>query len=163
MTSLQLRSSSAFTVSHPVPHQQFRTEIVEHSCLYMADIVGEAPRPNMFGGDDVELEKGDTIQTTKGLKAYQVPKKGAGSFADDKSFEPLDYEKEGGVTRADKCLIMPKGLRGVVAKVYDTNESDASHPVYVKFIGKDGLGGEYTPPITFHMHLKNNEVEVVDE
>ena len=169
MTSLQLGSFSAFMVSsYAVVRQQFHVKTKENSGLHMIDIiggVGGSPQTNLFGGDEggVELEEGFVVQITRQLKAYQVGKKAFGSFAEDKSFQPIDWEKEGGVKRADKCLVMPKGLRGVVDRVIDTNDSDASHPIYVKFVGGDALGGDYESPITFHMHMKKNELEVVDK
>lgn len=130
----------------------------------MIDVVGGPPRPIPANDDDVKLTVDCTVQTTVELKAHQVGKKGIGSFGNDKSFQPIDWDKEGGVSRSEKCLVMPKGLRGVVVSMFDTSsKSSISHPVRVKFLGGDGLGGEYTPPVTFQMHFKTSEVELVDE
>lgn len=143
------------------------------SALFMVDM-------NIFGGpvqplnpisgkieEEIVFTVGCTVQTTKEIKAYQVSKKGFGSYNEseqdkDKSFAPLDWEKEGGVSRADKCLVMPKGLRGVVKRVYADDDADASHPIVTKFMADDDLGGAYRSPITFAMHLRKNEVEIVE-
>lgn len=130
----------------------------------MTDMVNESSTPTkLMDGNNVEFTQGCTVQTTRELKAYHVGKKGSGTYDDGNSFVPLDWEKEGedGIPRERRCLVMPKGFRGVVTRVYDVSEFDASLPVLVKFTAGDSLGGMFEPPVTFSMHLEENEVEVV--
>lgn len=110
----------------------------------------------------VEFTEGCTIQTSKEIKAYQVPKKGFGSFDEDKNFVPVDgIEDVKSVPRIDKCLVIPTGMRAKVSKVYNIDEYDASQPIIAKFLGGDGLGGDFEPPLTFLMHFETYEIEVV--
>eukprot|EP00979_Chaetoceros_neogracilis_P011259 scaffold2727_cov275-Chaetoceros_neogracile.AAC.30 len=122
--------------------------------LRMTDLISDLTSIELVDGNGVKFTKDGTVQTTKLMKAYQSRKKGYGSY-EGTTFVPLDMEKEGGVTRADKCFVIPMGLRGIVSKVYDLDEFDASQPIVAKFIAGDSMGGEYEPPIT-------NTVKVAD-
>ena len=114
----------------------------------------------------VEFTEGCTIQISKETKAYQVAKKGYGSFDEEtKAFVPLDGANDqplSSIPRVQRCLVLPKGLRAEVRKVYDINEFDATAPVVAKFMNDRDLGGEYVSPVTFSMHFETNEVEVVE-
>eukprot|EP00565_Helicotheca_tamesis_P007737 CAMPEP_0185737884 /NCGR_PEP_ID=MMETSP1171-20130828/31515_1 /TAXON_ID=374046 /ORGANISM="Helicotheca tamensis, Strain CCMP826" /LENGTH=143 /DNA_ID=CAMNT_0028408923 /DNA_START=220 /DNA_END=651 /DNA_ORIENTATION=+ len=109
-----------------------------------------------FDSNGNEFTVGKVIRVVSDLKAYQVPKSGFGSFdSETKEFMP---EADAG-ERGNKCLVIPAGLRGVVTRVYDLNDLDASQPVLVKFVkGENGDEG-YVPPVTFLMHFDNHEVE----
>ena len=92
------------------------------------------------------------------LKAHQVPAKAYGSFNEDKEFVPADE----GVSRSGKNLILPVGLRGVVSKVYNTEDISANLPIQVKFTPADKGGNDeegYDPPVAFMMHFNPREVE----
>lgn len=135
---------------------------ITKSFLGMSDMVDNSSTPpKLMDVNNVEFTQGCTVQTTKEIKAFHVGKKGSGKYNSNK-FDPIDWEKEGDdVPREKRCLVMPKGFRGVVTRVYDVNEFDSSLPILVKFVAGDSLGGEYEPPVTFSMHLEESEVEVV--
>mmetsp|Transcript_14799 Transcript_14799/g.22419 ORF Transcript_14799/g.22419 Transcript_14799/m.22419 type:complete len:197 (-) Transcript_14799:149-739(-) len=129
----------------------------------VSDEIVSASKKNIVDGNDVEFTEGCIVQTCVEIKAYQVPKKAYGSFDEDsKSFVPLEGIDDGTpLPRRDMCLVLPKGIRANVARVYDIDEFDASSPILVKFQVGEGLGGEYAPPVTFLMHFRQNEVEVI--
>lgn len=102
---------------------------------------------------------GCTVQLVSDKRAYQVPRKGMGCFQDG-SFTPLDFDKD--VSRRDMCLVLPKGMRAKVTRVYDLDEFDASLPIVCKFEEGNGFGGDYVPPATFTMHFDTHEIEVVE-
>ena len=129
--------------------------------LRMTDLISDLTSIELVDGNGVKFAKDGTVQATKLMKAYQSRKKGYGSY-EGTTFVPLDMEKEGGVTRADKCFVIPMGLRGIVSKVYDLDEFDASQPIVAKFIAGDSMGGKYEPPITLLMHFHVHELEVVE-
>lgn len=133
------------------------------SSLCMSDMSDDSSGSSfkLMDVNNAEFTLGCTVQTTKEIKAYHVGKKGSGKY-NGNTFDPIDWEKEGDdVPREKRCLVMPKGFRGVVTRVYDVTELDASLPVLVKFVAGDSLGGEFEPPVTFSMHLEDSEVEVV--
>jgi hypothetical protein len=154
LTSL-LNSASAFTIN--APGRAFAgitsNELKSSSTLLQMGGMFAV----LVDGNGKEFTKDCTVQTTKDMKAFQVPKKGYGSF-DGTTFVPLDAE---GAARKDSCLVMPKGLRGIVNRVYNTDEFDTIMPIVVKFVSGDSMGGEIEPPVTFLMHLEEGEVEVV--
>jgi len=157
LTSL-LNSASAFTMNAPVRAFVTSNELKSSSTLLqMGGLVDEPKTQVLVDGNGVEFTKGCTIETTKEMKAFQVPKKGFGSF-DGTTFVPLDAA---GASRADSCLVMPTGLRGTVNRVYDIDEFDTIMPIVAKFVGGENMGGEIEPPITFLMHFEESEVQVV--
>lgn len=113
-------------------------------------------------GNGIEFSTGCTVMLTTEVKAFSIPKGAVGKFADDKSFIPIDWDMEGGIPRAEKCCVMPKGIRGAVRRVY-TDEFDATHAIIVAFKKDNGFGGDYIPPSSFMMHFKTSEVEVITE
>jgi len=156
---------SAFTVQqHAIAFNKINSFDVRvgrpSSSLRMAEFYAST-QTELADGNDVEFTQGCTVKIKKGMKAYQVPRKGAGSFADDNSFVPLDWDTEGGVPRIERCLVMPEGMRGVVSRVYDLDEFDASQPIVAKFVADDAAGGDYASPVTFFMHFDTHELEVV--
>ncbi len=123
------------------------------------------PEPaNVVDNNGVQFEEGCIVQTCSEIRAYHVPRKGFGSFDEEsKAFVAL---VEGGkdfteISRFDKCLIIPKGLRGKVRRVYDMDNFDAVSPIVARFEADDALDGDYVPPVTFLMHFQTDEVEVV--
>jgi len=109
--------------------------------------------------NDVAFSIGCTIQLCSDIRAYQVPAKARGSFADDKSFVKLENSKE--APRKDRCLVIPTGMRAKVSRLYDIDTCDATQPVLVKFEGGESFGGDYVCPGTFMMHFDTYELEVV--
>ena len=112
-------------------------------------------------GSGTDFTEGCTIQISTETKAYQVARKGFGSYDEQSgSFVPLDFNDD--TPRVDRCLVLPKGLRGTVMKVYDMNEFDASMPIVAKFTQGENFGGKFEPPVTFLMHFDTHEVEVIE-
>jgi len=149
-------------VSLTAEYQSNPTFKIMRSSLGMSDASDESTTPSkLMDMNNVEFTQGCTVQTTKEIKAFHVGKKGSGTY-NGNTFVPIDWDKEGDdVPREKKCLVMPKGFRGVVNRVYDVNDLDASLPVLVKFVAGDSMGGEFEPPVSFLMHLEESEVEVV--
>lgn len=94
-----------------------------------------------------------------GLKAYQISPAGYGSFNEDKEF--VKVEKDDSTPRSVKNFALPVGLRGVIKKVYDTNDISANFPVQVKFVKGETTEEGYAAPANFFMHFDSHEVEVV--
>jgi hypothetical protein len=156
LTSL-LNSASAFTINAPV---RAFAGITSNELQSSSTVLQMKGVPTVLvDGNGKEFTKDCTVQTTKEMKAYQVAKKGYGSF-DGTTFVPLDVED---AARKDSCLVMPKGIRGVVNRVYKTDEFDTIMPIVVKFKSGESMGGEFEPPLTFLMHLEEGEVEVVEQ
>jgi len=91
------------------------------------------------------------------LKAYQVPGKGQGSFNENKEFVPATK----GGARSSKNLVLPVGLRGVVTKVYYSDDVSANFPIQVKFSPGQNNDEGYDSPVPFLMHFCSEEVEGV--
>lgn len=93
----------------------------------------------------------------EGLKAYQVPPKGKGSFdRDDKKFVPIPEDAPRGM----RNLQLPVGIRGVVTKVYGEQQIiSANFPIQVKFVPGENTDEGYDPPVPFLMHFLSNEIE----
>lgn len=121
-----------------------------HTCTQLA---GASSLEDSEGN---ELKVGSIIKVAvEGLKAFQVNKKGFGSFVDGE-FSPNQDASE----RRDKHLELPVGLRGIVTKLYDVDEISSNLPIQAKFEpGKHD--SEPDPPVTFLMHFSPNEVEAV--
>ena len=116
---------------------------------------------------------GDIVSVAKsGLKAYQVGKKGFGSFDETtKEFIPATDEEMS--VRSGKALCLPTGLEGEVTNIIDKSDGlSANFPVVVKFVHQpdddddddNGNGGKkipFNPPVTFSMHLEPKEIQVV--
>lgn len=112
-------------------------------------------------GNGVEFTEGVIVQLTADTKCYQAPRKAMGTYTDDGTFVPLDWEKEGGVQRVERCCVLPKGTRAMVSRVYDISEFDASQPIVAKFQAGNAHDGVVEPPATFFMHFESHEIEVV--
>lgn len=89
------------------------------------------------------------------LKAYQVNSKAQGSFNDQKVFvaDTSDSKK--------KSLLVPRGLRGSVVKVYDEDVISANLPIVVQFTPGENTEEGYDPPAPFRMHFTPQELECV--
>jgi hypothetical protein len=153
-------NTSAFTIQNP--NSRVLTPPQTSHCM-VSDPLISSNAQKVVDNNNVEFTVGCTIQTCKQIKAYQVARKGYGSFDEEtKSFLPLEYDNIDTVSRADRCLVLPQGIRASVSRVYDRNAYDAIMPVVAKFVAKQHLGGDYEPPITFFMHFEARDVEVVE-
>jgi hypothetical protein len=122
-------------------------------------LVGSEGKEELSDENKAIFQVGCTVQVISETRAFQVPRKVMGCFQDG-SFVPLDFDKD--VPRRDMCLVLPKGMRAKVARVYDLDEFDASLPIVCKFEEGNGFGGECAPPATFTMHFDTHEVDVVE-
>jgi hypothetical protein len=108
-------------------------------------------------GEDVKV--GSLVKVVvEGLKAFQVSRKGQGSFVDG-VFVPAP---EGDLERAQKNLKLPVGMVGVVTKLYNTDEVSSNLPIQAKF--KPDTHNEESglnPPVAFLMHFESKEIEIV--
>ena len=98
------------------------------------------------------------------IRAHSVPKACYGSFDEATGgFVPRDGSD---AARATSCLVLPGGLRGIVERVYDTNEWDRARPIVVRFgAGRDREGGDpgvFDVPKAFSMHFNADELDVLD-
>jgi hypothetical protein len=118
---------------------------------------------------------------TDTIHAHSVPKSSYGTFhVTTGEFIPRgagtdnNTDDDGGTTtttRKTACLVLPKGLRGIVERVYDTNTWDRARPIVVKFnMGYDRTIAEeedgrsdvrYNIPKEFRMHFDATELEIV--
>jgi hypothetical protein len=89
------------------------------------------------------------------LKAYQVNAKAQGSYNDQKIFVPDTSDSK------KKSLLVPRGLRGCVVKVYDEDVISANLPIVVQFTPGENTEEGYDPPAAFRMHFTPQEVECV--
>ena len=168
---LLAETSSAF-VAHPSSWTRSSRD------AYALDIsTCSAKATHLFMGKDESLvasaspsvvtlqdKNGKTIQVgvvvrvaVEGLKAYQVPIKGQGSFSAAKEFVPAAENSP----RGTKNLLLPVGIRGVVSKVYDYDDISANFPVQVKFLPGKNTEEGYDPPVAFIMHFLTDEIECV--
>lgn len=155
--------ATAFTIQNRNPTSSFAHAKI--SQFMVSDpMVSFDSTQKITDSNGVEFTEGCTIQICSEVKAYQVPKKGFGSFdAESNKFIPLEgVDDVGSVARVDKCLVIPKGMRGKITKVYDISEYDASLPLIAKFQDGEGYGGNFEPPVTFLMHFDTYEIEVVE-
>lgn len=161
-----LSSSSMRSSSRPKP---IRTELYMESGLF-----ADATEPkNVVPEVKIQVDANGKVfvpgavvaiaPSNRPIKAHQVPKTSFGSFdAATREFIPRD---ESNVTRGTSCLLLPEGLRGEVAKIYNTNEWDRAHPILVKFnAGEDREGGGdgFNIPKKFTMHLDADEIVVLE-
>ena len=98
------------------------------------------------------------------IRAHSVPKACYGSLDEATGeFVPRDGSD---AARATSCLVLPGGLRGIVERVYDTNEWDRARPIVVRFgAGRDREGGDpggFDVPKAFSMHFNADELDVLD-
>jgi hypothetical protein len=117
---------------------------------------------------------------TDSIHAHSVPKSSYGTFhVTTGEFIPRgadnDNTTDGGggttstTTRKTACLVLPKGIRGIVERVYDTNTWDRARPIVVKFnMGYDRTAEEdgrsdvrFNIPKEFRMHFDATELEIV--
>jgi hypothetical protein len=92
-----------------------------------------------------------------GIKQYQIPPKGIGSFDSQKQF----VKDESTDKSVKKFLALPVGLRGTVTKVYNIDDVSANFPVQVKFESGKHTDEGFDPPSTFSMHFVPHEIECV--
>jgi hypothetical protein len=104
-----------------------------------------------------EITVGTVVRLKKERKAYQVPAKGHGRYNDDKEFVPITD----GAPRGERNLLLPVGMRGVVTKVYLSDNLSANFPVQVQFSPGEYCEGGYDPPVPFQMHFDLTEVEAI--
>jgi len=123
--------------------------------------IDDSTETTFTDGNDAEFTVGSIVQLTADTRCYQAPRKSMGTYTDDYTFVPLDWKKEEGVQRAERCCVLPKGTRATVSRVYDASEFDAIQPVVAKFEKGKGHDGVVDPPATFYMHFETHEVEVV--
>eukprot|EP00978_Attheya_sp_CCMP212_P001520 scaffold3150_cov51-Attheya_sp.AAC.12 len=117
--------------------------------------------PIQLDSNGKEYIVGCVVRVALPLKAFQVKRKGRGSFdPETKAFVP---RPEDVTERKELCLELPPGLRGVVQRVYDTEELGPNFPVYVKFTPGENVDSDgYDTPVPFLMHFDNHELEVVE-
>ncbi len=152
--------ATAFTIQNINPSSSF-AHVKTRQSMVSDQIVSSGTTQKITDSNGVEFTEGCTIQICSEVKAYQVPKKGFGSFdAESNKFIPLDGVDD--AARVDRCLVIPKGMRGKITKVYDMSEYDASLPLIAKFQDGEGFGGSFEPPMTFLMHFDTFEIEVVE-
>jgi len=130
--------------------------------LFVTKIADESesePSPaNIQDKNGKPLSIGSVVRVAKeGLKAYQVPPKGRGTFNDDKEFVPAPSNGE----RATKCLVIPEGMHGVVTKIIAAEALSANFPVAVQFVPGENSEEGYDPPVRFAMHFGATEIECV--
>jgi hypothetical protein len=108
-------------------------------------------------GEDVKV--GSLVKVVvEGIKAFQVNRKGQGSFVDGE-FVPVP---EGDLERAQKHLALPVGLVGVVTKLYNMDDVSANFPIQAKFKpDKHNEESGLNPPVAFLMHFESKEIEIV--
>lgn len=153
--------TSSFTIQNTVNSR--RSTSASTSKHMVSNSIGSMDNSKVVDHKGTEFTPSCTIQTVSEIKAYQVARKGYGSYDEEtKSFNPVDIENIESVARVDRCLVLPKGSRATVTKVYNLDEYDATSPVVAKFLNKDGLGGDYVVPVTFLMHFETHEIEVVE-
>ena len=137
-----------------VQHTTCRTTRNRGPC-FMVDISFQVDEKSdepqkQFDANGLEFEEGQTVRVSKeGLKAFQVPAKGKGSFDGTKfvADDSLPY------------LVVPVGLQGIVTRVFDSNALSANFPIRVKFETDDDA--DLSSPVPFVMHFEAREVEVV--
>lgn len=113
----------------------------------------EAESTSIQDANGQEFTKGSVVRVAvEGLKAFQIPPKGQGSYNQDKEFVAGD---------GTRFLAVPVGLRGTVTKVYDTDTVSANLPVQVKFKPDENTDEGYAAPVAFSMHFMEHEVECV--
>ena len=158
-SSRNSNNSSSLSNKNKRPSSSIRYNMVSDP------LVSSSESSKIVDDNGVAFTEGCTIQITKEIKAYHVAKKGFGRFdTETKSFIPLLEGNEDirSIPRVERCLILSKGVRGIVKKVYDIDEYDATSPIVARFEDGVGLGGELVTPVTFLMHFETHEVEVVE-
>ena len=95
---------------------------------------------------------------TEGVKAFHVGKKMWGSYDQDGGAFTTSPDAD---ERADKCLKLPAGLRGIVTYVYNVDEVSSNLPVKVVFEPDVYTEEGFSAPGKFIMHFDLHEVEVV--
>jgi hypothetical protein len=110
----------------------------------------------VFDKNGKRIVVGDVVRiTVDGLKQFQIPTKGFGSFDSQKNF----VKDESTDKSIKKYFALPIGLRGVVIKVYNIDEVSANFPVQVRFESGKHIEEGYDPPSPFTMHFMTNEIE----
>jgi hypothetical protein len=110
-----------------------------------------AETPELKDKNEKVFEKGALVRVcVEGVKAFQVPKKGQGTFDADKNF-----------VLGEKFLLLPVGMRGTITKIYNQDEVSANFPVQVKFQPGTNLEEGYDAPVAFMMHMETYEIEVI--
>jgi len=101
-----------------------------------------------------EFEVGNIARVSmENLRAFQVAKSGKGAFdATNKQFVP---------NPESPYLLLPVGLRGVITKVYHSEELSANFQIQVKFDPKTYLEEGFAAPVGFTMHFAPDEVDCV--
>ena len=128
--------------------------------LSMTSILGEATDAGPAKQVDPhgkEIIEGCIVRVAQPIRAFHV--QCFGKISENKAFIPApEYGP-----RATKCLEIPSGLRGIVTRVFDVNDYDASQPIVVKFVPGSNCDEEgYATPVQFVMHFDSSEVERVD-
>lgn len=101
------------------------------------------------------IEVGTVVRVVKEMKAYQVPAKGRGSYNEEKEFVPIETD----AARSSQNLVLPEGIRGVVSKVYRSEDIAANFPIKVQFTPGENIDEGYDPPVPFFMHFDPMEIE----
>ena len=157
--------ASAFTPT-PAHYSYHGRSCNQQSKLPMSSFFADATPPRETvavmqrdtNGNVITVGQKVVVVPNNKIKAHHVAKSCFGSFdINTKQFIPQD---EANVTRKTSCLLIPEGLQGEVIKLHDTNGSDRTHPVVVKFgLDEDRTDG-YTLPKAFTMHFAANEIMV---
>lgn len=162
--SFPLKSFHSSSPWNQTGEKYARTQRQRQLNMIADPIVPSEPSKKMLDKNGVEFTPECIVQTCTEIRAFHVSKKGFGSFdQESKSFVGFNVSEKntGEIPRADRCLIIPEGMRGKVRRVYDMDEFDATAPIVARFEADDSLDGEYAPPVTFMMHFQIDEVEVV--
>jgi hypothetical protein len=165
ITLLQTTYTSAFEVrSSPMSVNHcsgiFGLDRERAGALYMNEIsVTDEPPVEIQDKNGKVIEVGYVVRVAvENIKAYQVPAKSFGTFNENKEFVPSPAD----APRGTKNLVLPIGLRGVVSKLYDSDDISANFPIQVKFMPGDKGGNTdegYDPPVALIMHFDPNEIE----
>lgn len=148
-----LPNADGFTLQGP--GSAFLSPSSRKKSVILRDVVAGSEPPTKHLVQDAngkDICVGCVVRVCKeGLKAFQVPANGKGSYNDDKDFVPDE---------TSKFLVLPVGLQGTVKKIYDVDIS-ANHPVQVKFEPGENTGEGYDAPVAFLMHFSKGEIECV--
>ena len=132
-----------------------------HACLSRmsaSDDVDTTSTVTIQDKNGLSLTLGSLVRVTRpNLRAFHVAPKARGSFDEEsKTFQP---------NPESKALVLPVGLRGIVTKLIDVEQTvlSANFPVEVQFTPGEYTEEGYDAPVSFKMHFGVKEIECVPE